>query len=103
MNNSPPTTTITVFKGIAHAPNPIYLFEFINKSHIREYPVSDLCTQQNLNTSDRANIKIEGRIEHPTIVSAIISSAPTTANPIYIHINRNIITGIYFKHNIAIL
>ena len=32
------------------------------------------------NTSDNANIKIDGRIEHPTIVSAIISSNPNTAN-----------------------
>jgi hypothetical protein len=34
-------------------------------------------------------------------VSAIINSAPTTANIIYNHIRINIITGIYFKHNIA--
>lgn len=61
-------------------PRPIYLFAFINKSTNKEYPVNDLCTQQKWNTSDNANIKIDGRIEHPTIVSAIINSNPNTAN-----------------------
>lgn len=72
-------------------------------SQINEYPVNDLWTKQNWNTSDNANIKIEGSIEHPTIESAIINSAPITAKPIYIHIKKNIITGMYFKHNMAIL
>lgn len=53
-------------------PRPIYLFTFINKSTNKEYPVNDLCTQQKWNTSDNANIKIDGRIEHPTIVSEIL-------------------------------
>lgn len=99
----PPTINITVLIGIAHDPSPIYLFEFIIKSHSKEYPVNDLCIQQNWNTSDRAKIKTEGSTEHPTILSAITNSAPTIANPIYNHIRINIITGMYFKHNIAIL
>lgn len=100
-NKIPPITASTVFKGRARVPNPIYLLVFINTSLTKEYAVSDLCNQQNWNTSDKAKIKIEGSIEHPTIVSAIINSAPTTANIIYNHIRINIITGIYFKHNIA--
>ena len=54
-------------------------------------------------TSDNANIKIDGSIEHPTMESANIKLHPATANIVYIHINRNIIIGIYFKHSIAIL
>lgn len=68
-----------------------------------EYPVRDLCTQQKWNTSHNANIKIEGNIEHPTIESANIKLHPATAKIVYPHINKNIIIGIYFKHNIAVL
>ena len=38
---------MTVLIGIAHDPSPIYLFKFIIKSHSKEYPVNDLCIQQN--------------------------------------------------------
>lgn len=80
MNKNNPTNAIIVFKGCVNTPRPKYLFAFINKSTNKEYPVNDLCTQQKWNTSDNANIKIDGRIEHPTIVSAIINSNPNTAN-----------------------
>jgi hypothetical protein len=36
-------------------------------------------------------------------VSAITNSKPKTANIVYPHIAKNIIIGMYFKHNIAIL
>lgn len=81
----------------------MYLLVFIIKSLTRAYPVSDLCNQQNWNTSDKENIKSEGSKEHPTILSAIINSNPNTEQIIYSHINKNIITGIYFKQIIAIL
>ena len=44
---------------------------------------------------------MDGKIEHPTIVSATIRSKPNIAKIVYPHINKNINTGIYFKHNIA--
>lgn len=103
MNNAVPKIAIIVFRGTVQGPSPIYLFALINKSTNKEYPVKDLCTQQKWNTSDSAKINIEGNIEHPTIVSAIINSKPKIANIVYPHIAKNIITGMYFKHNIAIL
>jgi hypothetical protein len=42
-------------------------------------------------------------MEHPTMESANIRLHPATAKIVYPHINRNIITGIYFRHNIAVL
>ena len=81
----------------------MYLLTFINKSTNSEYPVNDLCTQQKWNTSDNAKNRIEGSIEHPTTISAIANSIPRTASVVYPHIAINITTGMYFKHNIAIL
>ena len=103
INKIAPKYIIIVFKGNVNIPNPMYLLAFIKISTNKEYPVNDLCIQQKLNTSDNANIKIDGRIEHPTIVSAIINSNPKTAHNVYDHIRINMITGIYFKHNIATL
>lgn len=76
----PPIILNTVFRGTTSTPNPIYLLALINKSTSNEYPVNDLCTQQKWNTSDNANIRIDGNIAHPTIVSAIINSIPITAH-----------------------
>ena len=89
--------------GNTKGPNPMYLLVFIIKSLTRAYPVSDLCNQQNWNTSERENIKSEGNNEQPTILSAMINSMPNTAHIIYNHISKNIIAGIYFKQIIAIL
>jgi hypothetical protein len=62
-----------------------------------------LCIQQKWNTSDNANINIDGKIEQPTTISAITRSTPIIASIVYPHIDKNIITGIYFKQYIAVL
>jgi hypothetical protein len=102
-NRTNPNIARAILIGTTCGPNPIYLFALIKISTINEYAVNDLCTQQKWNTSDNANIKIDGSIEHPTMESANIKLHPATANIVYIHINRNIIIGIYFKHSIAVL
>lgn len=61
-------------------PNPMYLSILIIRSTKSEYPVRDLCIQQKWNTSDKAKMRIDGSIEHPTIVSAIANSHPTIAH-----------------------
>lgn len=46
---------------------------------------------------------MDGKIEHPTTMSVITRSTPITARIVYPHIDKNIITGIYFKQYIAVL
>ena len=46
---------------------------------------------------------MEGKIEQPTTMSVITRSTPITASIVYPHIDKNIITGIYFKQYIAVL
>ncbi len=85
------------------SPNPTYLFKLINKSAIKEYIVKTLCTQQNWNTLESENIRIAGKIEHPAIVLENGNVIWNTAQIIYNHINKNITTGMYFKHSIVAL
>lgn len=80
INKIAPVITKILFIGISKTPNPIYLFVVINKSTHNAYPVIALCIQQKWNTSLRANIKMEGRIEQLTILSAIIKCHPNIAN-----------------------
>ena len=60
-----------------------------------------LCNQQNLNTLVREKIIIAGKIEHPINVLHKTKGMPNNARIVYIHIAKNIIIRIYFKHNNA--
>ena len=53
---------------------------------------------KNEKTCDNENINIEGKIAHPTTVSAIQKLIPNKAKIVYVHINKNITAGMYFKH-----
>ena len=53
------------------------------------------------NITDKDNMRIQGNKAHPIIVSAKNRFIPNVNNMVWIHIDRNIHNGIYFKHIIA--